>query len=221
MVGPAGDVRLYLVTGAVPGRADVVDVVADAVDGGVTTVQLRDKAATTDDRVRLAARIAERVGARASFVLNDDLSAARAVPGAGLHVGPDDLHPARVREVLGDDVVVGWSLHRVEQLDDEEALAACSYLAVSPVWPTPTKTDTTAPWGLDGVRRLRDLVPPDLPLVAIGGISASNAASVIDAGADGICVVSAICAAPAPRAAARTLRDIVDTALAARPEAQL
>ncbi|MDD9348000.1 thiamine phosphate synthase [Mumia sp.] len=220
MVGPAGDVRLYLVTGSVPHGADLVDVVADAVDGGATTVQLRDKHASTDERIRLATRIAARVGDRASFVLNDDLAAARAVPGAGLHIGPDDLHPARVREVLGDDAVVGWSLHDLAQLDDAEALAACSYLAVSPVWATPTKPDTTAPWGLDGVRRLRAATPDDLPLVAIGGISASNAASVVAAGADGICVVSAICSAPEPRAAARTLREVVDAALAARSEVQ-
>ena len=218
MRGQAGDVRLYLVTGPVLPGADLADVVADAVDGGVTTVQLRDKDATTDDLVRLGERLTERIGTRATFVLNDDLQAARALPGAGLHVGPDDLHPARAREVLGDDAVVGWSLHHVDQLKDEAAVAACSYLAVSPVWPTPTKTDTTAPWGLDGVRRLRDVVPADLPLVAIGGISATNAASVVEAGADGVCVVSAICSSPDPGDAAHTLRETVDAALAARAE---
>ncbi|MGH1565059.1 thiamine phosphate synthase [Mumia sp. DW29H23] len=217
MSGRPSDLRLYLVTGDVPREADLVDVVADAVAGGVTTVQLRDKTASRDGLVRMGSRIVERIGGTgATFLVNDDLEVARALPGAGLHVGPDDLHPADVRAVLGDDVAVGWSLHDLAQLDDAAALAACSYLAVSPVWPTPTKTDTTAPWGLDGVRRLRDAIPATLPLVAIGGINADNAASVVAAGADGVCVVSAICSAPDPGAAARRLRAQVDTALAAR-----
>ncbi|WP_262849240.1 thiamine phosphate synthase [Mumia quercus] len=221
MPARATDLRLYLVTGPVPDGADVVGVTAAAVDGGVTAVQLRDKTSSRDDLVRTGSRLAAQLaGTPAVFLVNDDLDAARAIPGAGLHVGPDDLHPARAREVLGDDAVIGWSLHDLGQLDDAEALAACSYVAVSPVWPTPTKTDTTPPWGLEGVRRLRDAVPADLPLVAIGGIAADNAASVVAAGADGVCVVSAICSARDPREAARALRAEVDGALDARTAAR-
>lgn len=217
MSARATDLRLYLVTGPVPEGGDVVDVVAAAVEGGVTTVQLRDKTASREDRVRTGSRLAAQLaGTGVALLVNDDLDAARAIPGAGLHVGPDDLHPARAREALGDDALIGWSLHALGQLDDAEALAACSYLAVSPVWPTPTKTDTTPPWGLDGVRRLRDAIPAHLPLVAIGGIAVDNAASVVAAGADGVCVVSAICSARDPREAARALRAEVDGALDAR-----
>ncbi|WP_370614970.1 thiamine phosphate synthase [Mumia sp. Pv 4-285] len=212
------DLRLYLVTGDVPPGVDLVDVVVAAAAGGVTTVQLRDKVGSRDEVVRVGKRMVERlVGSGVTFVVNDDLEAARAIPGAGLHVGPDDLHPADARAALGEGAVIGWSLHDLTQLDDTSALDACDYLAVSPVWPTPTKPDTTTPWGLDGVRRLRDAVPSRLPLVAIGGITAANAASVVEAGADGVCVVSAICSSADPGAAAWTLRAQVDAAVAAAP----
>ncbi|PJJ54079.1 thiamine-phosphate pyrophosphorylase [Mumia flava] len=208
------DLRLYLVSGDVPLGSDLIDVLEQAALGGAATIQLRLKGASPAERVRRAAEAAERLAPiGTTFVVNDDIDAALAVEGAGLHVGPDDLHPAAAREALGPDRVIGWSLHDLAQLDDAEALAASDYLAVSPVWPTPTKPDTTAPWGLDGVRRLRDAVPPEVPLLAIGGIDATNAASVIDAGADGICVVSAICAAPDPYGAAIGLRRVVDAAL--------
>ncbi|KAA1420408.1 thiamine phosphate synthase [Mumia zhuanghuii] len=212
------DLRLYLVTGDVPAGADLADVVSAAVEGGVTTLQLRDKSGTRDDVIRVGTRLVERLaGTGVTFIVNDDVDAARAIPGAGLHVGPDDLHPADARSSLGDAAVIGWSIHDVAQLDDAAALEACDYLAVSPVWPTPTKPDTTTPWGLDGVRRLRDAVPARLPLVAIGGITAANAASVVGAGADGVCVVSAICSAADPQAAAHTLRAQVDAALGRAP----
>jgi thiamine-phosphate pyrophosphorylase len=82
------------------------------------------------------------------------------------------------------------------------------YLGVSPIYATSTKTDTRAPWGLDGLRRVR--AASRLPLVAIGGIDAGNAREVLAAGADGLAVVSALCAAPDPRAAAAALRRIID-----------
>jgi thiamine-phosphate pyrophosphorylase len=105
--------------------------------------------------------------------------------------------------------VVGWSIHDRDQLGDHRALAACDYVAASPVWPTPTKIDTGTPWGLDGVTELRAGLPPDLPLIGIGGIAAGNADQVITAGADGVAVVSAICAAVDPRSAAAELAGVV------------
>ncbi|MGH3322370.1 MAG: thiamine phosphate synthase [Streptosporangiaceae bacterium] len=211
------DVRVYLVTGEVGAGRSLPDVVAAAADGGATIVQLRDKdgdaAAVRGAAGSLAARLR---GTGVPFVVNDDAQLAYECGAAGVHLGPDDVHPGTARELLGDDAVIGWSIHDRAQLAETAAVAACDYLAASPVWATPTKPDTTAPMGLDGLTALRDEAPAHLPLVAIGGIDESNAASVIEAGADGVAVVSAICAAHDPGAAARRLRAIVDDALARR-----
>lgn len=199
------DLGLYLVTTPM---TDLEHVVSEALAGGVRVVQLRDKHASSEQLRAQAARLlplCEQSGA--TLLVDDDLTAARITH--GVHVGPDDVHPADARATLGPDAVVGWSLNDLAQLDDAAALQACDYLAVSPVWVTPTKPEATAPWGLDGVRAVVTAVAGRLPVVAIGGIDAGNAGDVVRAGADGVCVVSAICASTDPRGAAQQLRAAV------------
>ncbi|MEP6631674.1 MAG: thiamine phosphate synthase [Lapillicoccus sp.] len=212
------DLRLYLVTD--PGFPDVARVALAGVAGGVTCVQVRDKDDT--DRLRATSLSLRRaLPTHITVVANDDLEVAGLVD--GIHVGVDDVPPARARRRLGEHAVVGWSVNRLEQLDDRVALEACDYLAVSPVWSTPTKTDTTAPFGLDGVRAVADRLRQigwHRGLVGIGGISERTAASVVEAGASGVAVVSAVGAAADPTQAARRLRAEVDRALSARPAAE-
>lgn len=204
------DLRLYLVTDVDAPLDEAASIVGAAVAGGVTVVQLRDK---QDDAATRAARASRLAAFDAPVVINDDVEAARLANVAGVHVGPDDLHPARVRDLLGPEALIGWSIHSFDQLTDLDALRACDYLAASPVWPTATKPDTTPPFGLDGVRALRRAIPADLPLLGIGGITAANAGDVIRAGADGVAVVSAIWTAADPEQAARRLREVIDDAL--------
>lgn len=199
------DLSVYLVTTPLPHLESVVE---QALLGGVGVVQLRDKQASTArlcSQVRRLLPLCEAHGA--TLLVDDDLSAAGLAH--GVHVGPDDVHPADARAALGPRAVVGWSLTDLAQLDDEPALAASDYLAVSPVWPTPTKPEATAPWGIEGVREVVARVAGRLPVVAIGGIDAGNAPAVVQAGADGVCVVSAICGSEDPRAAAAALRGSV------------
>lgn len=211
------DFRIYLVTGESASSASAEAVISAAVAGGVTAVQLRDKLGDTRARVSTARRLASVLEASAvPLLVNDDVEAARLAGVAGIHVGPDDIHPARARERLGPDAVIGWSIHDMGQLTDTDAIDACDYLAASPVWATPTKPDTTEPFGLDGVTALRAAMPERLPLIGIGGINTDNAGDLIRAGADGIAVVSAIWAAPDPAAAAQRLRSVVDAALDVR-----
>lgn len=203
------DLGVYLVT-AEPSSQHTLELITAAVDGGVRVVQLRDKISSSEHRVAMMRRIRDLLQDRpVTLIMNDDVEAAAAVPGVGVHVGPDDLHPVEVRGRLGDEVCIGWSIHDLDQLRDTAALAAVDYVAASPVWPTATKTDTTAPLGPAGVRALRDRLPSGLPLAGIGGIDAGNAAEVITAGADGIAVVSAICSAADPRRAAAELCTLV------------
>jgi thiamine-phosphate pyrophosphorylase len=136
------------------------------------------------------------------LVINDNVEVALACRASGLHLGQGDLSPGEARELLPPDVFIGWSVETAADVLRSASMPV-DYLGVSPVFATPTKTDTKAPWGLAGLWQARALT--GLPLVAIGGIHSGNAGDVLRAGADGLAVVSAICAADDPAAAAREL----------------
>lgn len=209
------DIRLYVVTDPDLTPADrLVDKCVAAVRGGATLVQLRNKQASDDELLVQARELIEALAPyNVPLVVNDRFEVAHAA-GAGLHVGIRDAPPSRVRAQLGPGAVVGWSVEGPEQLRTDEP-GFCSYVAASPVWSTSTKPDTASPLGPPGVAALRALT--GLPLVGIGGIdSPERAAEVIDAGADGVAVVSAVFGVPDPEAAASRLRAAVDDALHAR-----
>jgi thiamine-phosphate diphosphorylase len=211
------DLTAYLVTDtALCGDRDVVDVVAAAVGAGVTTVQLRDKHATARDLYELTLAVAAATAGRATLLVNDRVDvflAARAAGAAvhGMHVGQRDLPVVRVRELVGDTnpdgtrAVVGLSASRQVELDALAALppGTVDYLGVGAVRPTSTKPDHPAPLGVDGFARVARSTT--LPCVAIGGVTADLVPALRDAGAAGVAVVSAVCAAPDPAAAAREL----------------
>jgi thiamine-phosphate pyrophosphorylase len=206
------DLRVYLVTD--PSHRELPALVSAAIAGGVTCLQVRDKQAVPADRARAVRQISAAVDGRVPVIVDDDVEAARAA--AGVHLGAHDVAPAAARSALGPSAIIGWSIGDVAQLEDDQQLAACDYVAASPVWSTPTKPDAGPPLGLAGVRALAERLQGRLPLVAIGGIHASNAGDVIAAGADGVAVVSAICGAEDPADAARVLRAAVDRALELR-----
>ena len=143
------------------------------------------------------------------LIVNDRVDVALAAGADGVHVGQSDMDGRDVRRLLGPDAIVGLSVETMEQAAEAAALDV-DYLGVSPIFSTPTKTDTVSEWGLSGLAALRRASKH--VLVAIGGIHASNAAQVVEAGADGIAVVSAICAAPDPEVGARALRGAIDQA---------
>lgn len=210
------DWRLYYVTDPdlSGGRDRVAHTVEQAVLGGATVVQFRDKNAD-DDTFRkgvLACREAiesavAKGAAGAELFVNDRLGIAVEL-GTHLHIGQSDGDPAVVREALGPDRLLGVSVSSRAELDAIAAIGCADVVGLSPVWSTTTKTDTAPALGLDGVRELLAARPADLPAVAIGGINATNAAEVIATGVDGICVVSAIAAATRPREAAARLKEL-------------
>jgi thiamine-phosphate pyrophosphorylase len=198
------DCTLYLVTDRrLAGTRPLPDLVAAAVRGGVTAVQLREKHCATREFVELA-RALKSVLAPAGIplIVNDRADVALAAGADGVHVGQSDMPCRDVRHLLGPSAVIGLSVENLAQA--EAAPPEADYLGVSPVFSTPTKTDTAPAWGLAGLSALRRI--SHLQLVAIGGIHQDNAASVIACGADGIAVVSAICSAADPELAARALR---------------
>jgi thiamine-phosphate pyrophosphorylase len=205
------DLRLYLVTDrALAKGRPLADLVRQAVAGGVTVVQLRDKEASTRELVAWAESLqALLVPQHVPLVINDRIDVALAVGAAGAHVGQHDMPVARARRLLGRDRLLGVSVSTVEEALRAESDGA-DYLGVSPIYATPTKPDTPPAVGLAGLRALR--AATRLPLVAIGGLTTANLLPVLRSGADGIAVVSAIMAADDPAAAARALRAQIDQA---------
>jgi len=202
---------LYLVTdSALAMGRPLLDVVCAAIDGGVTCVQVREK--DVPSRVYVSQLLSVRPLLRERGIplfVNDRVDVALAVEADGVHLGQTDLPLSMARGVAAGRLLIGVSCESVQDGVDAERGGA-DYVSVSPVFATPTKTDTASALGLDGVRAVRRAVR--VPVVAIGGINATNAADVIRAGADGICVVSAIVSALDPRAAAASLRGIVEGA---------
>jgi thiamine-phosphate pyrophosphorylase len=200
--------RLYLVTdqASLRGRS-LLDVVRAAVQGGVSCVQLREKSLNTRDFVAQALAVKALLDPLGvPLVINDRIDVALACQAQGVHLGQSDMPVAMARQMLPPEVFIGLS---VENLGDvaRSADQAVDYLGVSPVFATPTKTDTAPPWGLAGLRQVRAMT--NLLLVAIGGIHASNAVELLQAGADGLAVVSAICSADDPAAAAQRFRQLM------------
>lgn len=199
-----GLMRLYLVTDRelALGR-DLEWVVSEAVKGGVTLVQLREKDIDTREFVELARRLKALLApSGVPLLINDRVDVALAADADGVHIGQSDMAYEDARRLLGPDKIIGLSVESVQ-----DALAAdatdVDYIAASPVYLTSTKTDTAAALGLDGVSEISGL--SRLPLVGIGGMNLRTAADVIRAGADGIAVVSGIMSAPDPRKAAEEL----------------
>ena len=206
------DPTLYLVTDTGLSRPrPVADVVRTAVAGGVTAVQVRDKTASRRElyalTVAVRAALADIPGV--AVIVNDAVDVALLAGADGIHVGQDDLPPAEVRTLIGPDLLLGLSIGSETDLRSALTLPAgvLDVVGLSPVWATPTKPDAGPELGPAGVASLaEDARAAGLLSVAIGGISAANAAPVWAAGVDGICVVSEICAAADPARAARRLR---------------
>jgi thiamine-phosphate pyrophosphorylase len=206
------DPTLYLVTDPELARGrKLADVVAAAVRGGVTLVQLRDKQAGGRALLETACAlrsVLEPLGV--PLIVNDRVDVAHAA-GVGCHVGQSDLPAAAARAILGPDAILGVSLDDPEQARAIDP-AQVDYVAHGPFAATATKADAGGATGAEGLAATRRLT--GLPLVAIGGIDARNAAAAVRAGADGIAVVSAIMAAAEPEGASRELRAAIDAARA-------
>lgn len=195
---------VYLVTdrNLCLGRS-VTAVVADAVKAGLACVQLREKALSTRDFLDQALALKPILrSAGIPLLINDRVDIALAAGADGVHLGQTDMPYAAARRLLGPSAVIGLSVETWEDVAAAQNLDV-DYLGVSPIFATPTKTDTKTPWGLDGLARIRAWSRH--PLVAIGGLNAANAPEIIRAGAHAVAVVSAICSAQDPCAAARDL----------------
>jgi thiamine-phosphate pyrophosphorylase len=207
--------ELYIVTDRKASRGrDHMSMVRAALDGGADVIQLRDKDLSGRDLYALAREMASLVHAsRARFIVNDRLDIALAAGADGVHLGQYDLPVAAARSLSPPSFIIGVSVGSVE-----EALAAerdgADYIALSPVFSTPTKDDAGPGHGLEVLREIKAAVK--LPVIAIGGVNAGNVTEVVGAGADGVAVISAVLGADDVEAAARSMRELVIRAKASR-----
>ena len=171
-------------------HADQVSLLADA---GATFVQLREKNLSALDFYNEAkAALAVAAQKSVTLIINDRVDVALALGARGVHLGQDDLPPEAARELLGDAAVIGYSTHSVAQASAAANLPV-DYIAIGPIFQTGSKNNPDPVVGLDGLRAVRYAIG-DIPLVAIGGITETNAVAVIDAGADSIALISALLA---------------------------
>jgi thiamine-phosphate pyrophosphorylase len=206
---------LYLVTDrSLCGQRPLENLIRQAVRGGAAYVQLREKDISTRRFVEEAQRIKQLLEPyKIPLIINDRVDVALASGADGVHIGQEDIPYARARSLLGAKAIIGLSVETWKDVEESQKLDM-DYIGVSPVFATPTKTDTKGAWGLAGLAKIKAFSRH--PIVAIGGINESNAAAVVKAGAECLAVVSAICAANDPETAARKLNEIISAALSKR-----
>lgn len=201
--------HLYFVCEGRPGGRDPEPLLRAALAGGAGPIQLRDRELPRGGLIRAGKtfrRLADTYGAL--FIVNDDPHLAIELGADGVHVGQDDMPPAKAREILGADSIIGLSTHSAAQID-AAAAEPVDYISVGPIWETPTKEGRPAT-GLELIAHARAATAH--PWFAIGGIDTGNAGQVLDAGAERVCVVRAIRDAPDPGEAT----DALHAAVAAR-----
>ena len=213
------DLRLYaIVDPENTGGHDLIDLARAVAAGGATLVQLRDKVSET---AHMIAQTRALKAALAPFgvplIVNDRVDVALAAQAEGVHVGQEDMAVEEARRLLGPGPFIGLSIRTVEQAA-AAPLSLLDYVGIGGVYSTASKTSGKSPIGLDGLRKVVQILRGrigNFPSCGIAGITAANAEPVIAAGADGVCVISALSQRPDPQAAARELRAVVDAALKA------
>ncbi len=180
------------------------------LEAGAPLLQLRLKDATTATFVEIGRELRARCDRhRATLIVNDRCDIAKLIGADGVHLGQEDLPPTAAREMLGPEAVIGYSTHNREQLDDAISDRSIDYIAYGPIFDTSSKRN---PDPTRGVERLREAARRcNRPLVAIGGIDASNLQSVIAAGADAAAIIGAIAGSDDPAASTRRLIALAGT----------
>ncbi len=184
-----------------------LEVAEQAILGGVDIIQLREKTDKLDVFIRKAVQLKMITDKyQIPLIINDNLEVAKHLNASGIHVGNNDITPVEIKKKWGTSKYIGYSLEFMAQLKSEQVVVA-DYLGISPVFRTLTKSDTITEWGLEGISKIRELT--DKPLVAIGNIHLRNVKPVLNAGADCIAVVSAICHSANPQKAAYELKNAI------------
>jgi len=202
------DLSLYLVTdrGLTKNRP-LEAIIKEAIEGGVSMVQIREKDCSSLDFYQLALRIKSLLAPyQIPLIINDRVDIALAVDADGLHIGQSDLPYSVARNLLGKDKIIGLSVENLQQAKEANALDV-DYIGLSPVFYTDTKNDIAPTLGLEGIKEIAKISKHRM--VGIGGINTSNASDIVSSGAEGVAVVSAILSHSDPKKAAMELKKYV------------
>ncbi len=194
-----GELDLVLITDRKVCERKLTDIIEQAVDGGVGTVQLREKDLSTCDLYSLAKEIreiTERKGA--NLIINDRVDIAIAVDADGVHLGWQSLEIDMVRRMIGQDKLIGFSAHSLEEAERAENSGA-DYISISPIFDTANKDYFIKPLGVGEIGKIKELI--NIPVIALGGINENNVNEVLKNGADGVAVISAILLSDSPEQA--------------------
>jgi len=183
------DLDFYLVTYSSISRNNIISDVKNAVDAGCKIVQYREKNKSKDEMINEAKKLKEICNSRAILLIDDHVDVALAVSADGVHIGQSDISVEDVRQLLGNDCIIGLTVHNVEEALEAEKLGV-DYIGLAPIYKTDTKEDSGIPCGPDMISEIRKNV--SLPIVAVGGINKNNVKDVISKGADGVVAVSAV-----------------------------
>jgi thiamine-phosphate pyrophosphorylase len=199
--------RLYLVTDEHQDIEALTFVINEAIAGGVTMVQIREKHGDIRAFIQRAMVIKTLLlNTGIPLIINDRVDVALAVDADGVHLGQSDMPADIARQLIGPDKLLGLSVENEMQLEHAQSLPI-DYLGISAIFPTPTKTDTVYAWGIDGLNKA--VKASKLPLVAIGGINKENIQTVAKTHVAGIALVSAICHAKSPKIACEELNQLI------------
>lgn len=203
------DFQLYAITGEAfhPGR-DLIEVMEEAIRGGVDIVQLRDKTSSKRDVLQKAQALREltkKYGV--PFIVNDHIDVALAVDADGIHLGQDDLPLAEARKIVGPDKMIGISTHQIEEARAAQAEGA-DYIGVGPIFETKSKADVVDPVTTAYIQQVAAEIT--IPFVAIGGIKLHNVEQVLAAGASRICMISEIVCAVDVKGVCKQFTDILE-----------
>jgi len=182
----------YFITDSALSLAGNYSDVKSAVSAGVEAVQYRHKNASSKEMYEEARKL-RGLCQNTAFLVNDRVDIALSVEADGVHLGQDDIPYALARKLLGKKKIIGLTVHTLKEAQEAQRLGA-DYLGVSPIFGTRTKSDAGKPAGLELIRKIRKAVR--IPIIAIGGINLKNAGAVVQAGADGLCAISAVITQP-------------------------
>jgi thiamine-phosphate pyrophosphorylase len=183
------DFDFCLVTYSSISRKGTVSDVKNAVDAGCKIVQYREKNKSTEDMTQEAKQLKEICEDKAVFIIDDHVDIAHTVNADGVHIGQDDVSVETARLLLGEDKIIGLTVHNVEEALEAEKHGA-DYIGLAPIFKTDTKEDSGVPCGSEMITRVKEKV--SLPIIAVGGINKDNVSDVISKGADGVVAVSAV-----------------------------
>jgi len=183
------DIDFYLVTNSALSKNGIVSDAENVVNAGCKIVQYREKDKSTKDMIKEAEQLKKICEGKAVFLIDDRVDVALAVDADGVHIGQSDIPFKTARRLLGNNKIIGITVHDVEEALRAVDLGA-DYVGLAPIFHTDTKEDTHSPCGINMIKDIRKMV--SLPLVAVGGIDKNNVAEVIENGADSVVSISAV-----------------------------